>query len=474
MYAVAAGHPLTARTAVEALEAGGNAYDAAVAAAFVQPLAEPALTSLGGGGLMIVREPDGETRFFDFFASMPGLGAANGVSAEPVEVRVDYGGAVGVYYAGAASVAVPGLLRGLLEAHATRGRLPLGRLISPATRAAREGVPLSELQAYLFTLIEPILTLTPEARIIFAPEGRLLRAGEPLKNPDYAGFLQRLPTEGADAFYAGETARELAEYLRERGGLVTEEDLAALRPLEDPVASRPLPGAGARLGFSPGPSRGGRAVADLLEAYLSGPHDGGDEAQHYLALALAMRRVAEGPGLRRGTTHLSIRDGEGRLLALTVTNGEGSGLMAPGTGVMLNNMLGEDDVLPPGRPRPAPGERLVSMMAPVILETSKDACALGSGGSRRIRTAVFQVAAHLLRGWSLEGAVRAPRVHYESGVLEAEPGLRPETLAALASEFELNVWSRPDFYFGGVHAVCQRSAAAGDPRRDGSAITKND
>jgi gamma-glutamyltranspeptidase/glutathione hydrolase len=331
-------------------------------------------------------------------------------------------------------------------------------------------VPLSGLQAYLFTLIEPILTLTPEARAIFAPEGRLLQASEPLKNPDYAGFLKRLPNEGADAFYAGKTARRLAEYLQERGGLVTEEDLAALRPLEDPAASRQLPGAGASLGFSPGPSRGGRAVADLLEAYFSEAQTNEGEAQHYLALARAMRRVAEGLGLRRGTTHLSIRDGEGRLLAMTVTNGEGSGLVAPGTGILLNNMLGEDDVLPPDRPPPPAGARLVSMMAPVILQTGSDAYALGSGGSRRIRTAVFQVAAHLLRGWNLDSAVRAPRVHYESGVLETEPGLRPETLAALASEFELNVWNRPDFYFGGVHAV-GGGEASGDPRREGASIT---
>ncbi len=470
MYAVAAGHPLTARTAADALEDGGNAYDAAVAAAFVQPLAEPVLATLGGGGLMIVREPDGKVLFHDFFARMPGLGAHSKPAGKTTEVRVDYGGAVGVYHAGAASVATPVLLRGLLQAHAQRGLLPLERLTGPAVDAAARGVPLSRLQAYLFTLIEPILTLTPEARALFAPAGRLLREGEPLKNPDYADFLKRLPVKGAAAFYGGKNAEMLAAYLQERGGLLTAADLAAARPLQSEAARAGA--GGATLRFSPGPSRGGESVADLLGAYSSEPHAGEDEARHYLGLARAMRRVAEGAGHRRGTTHLSIRDREGRLLAMTVTGGEGSGLVAPGTGIFLNNILGEDDVLPPGAPRPAPGEPLVSMMAPALLEAGGDVYALGSGGSRRIRTAIFQVAAHLIAGFAgLREAVTAPRIHYENGRLEVEPGLDDATLNLLGSEFELNPWPRKDFYFGGVHAVSLSGLVAGDPRREGSGIS---
>ena len=466
MYAVAAGHSLTAQTAAEVLENGGNAYDAAVAAAFVQPLAEPVLASLGGGGLLITREPDGQTTFYDFFAAMPGRGGAPGAAGETVEVRVDYGGAVGVYHAGAASVAVPGLLRGLLALHAARGKLPLARLVAPAVHAARTGVPLSPLQAYLFTLIEPILTLTPEARALFAPQGRLLSAGDPLQNPDYAAFLERLPREGADALYAGATAARLVAYLQERGGRLTADDLAGFQTLEAPA--RVFEQSPAALHFSPGPSLGGVAVAELLAAYLEEPHRHENEPRHYLGLAHAMQHVAESQGHRRGTTHLSVRDGEGRLLAMTVTNGEGSGLVAPGTGIFLNNILGEDDVVPAGRPLPRPGTRLVSMMAPVLLETGEDVYALGSGGSRRIRTAVFQVAAHLLTGFAdLPGAVRAPRVHYENGRLEAEPGLDPSTLQRLEREFELNLWPRKDFYFGGVHAVALNGQAAGDPRREG-------
>jgi len=469
MYAVAAGHPLTARTAAEALADGGNAYDAAVAAAFVQPVAEPVLASLGGGGLMIAREPDGACRGYDFFASMPGLGAQAG-GGKMLEVQVDYGGALGVYHAGAAAVAVPGLLRGLLDVHARHGRLPLERLVAPAARAARDGVPLSPLQAYLFTLLEPILTLTPEARALFAPAGRPLRAGEPLQNPDYAGFLMRLPAEGAGALYAGAAAENLARYLAGRGGLLTAEDLAAQRTLTAPAARAQWPAA--ELCFLPGPSRGGRAVADLLDAYLSEPHDKEDPVRHYLELARAMRRVAEGGGLKRGTTHLSVRDAEGRLLAMTVTNGEGSGLVAPGTGILLNNMLGEDDVLPPNGPRPAPGKRLVSMMAPVVFQTKGRAYALGSGGSKRIRSAVFQVAAHLQGGFAtLDQAVSAPRVHYEAGVLHLEPGLGTATVQALATRFHLNPWPRRDFYFGGVHAVSSAGEAAADPRREGSTRT---
>ena len=397
---------------------------------------------------------------------MPGLGLLNKPKTKTIEVRVDYGGTIGIYHAGAASVAVPGLLRGLLEVHAAHGKLPLAKLVSPAINAAHEGVLLSELQSYLFTLIDPILRLTPEARAIFAPKGRLLKAGEILKNPDYANFLERLPSEGSDAFYSGDTAHKLANYLQSGGGLLTEADLAAQQPVAGPAHSDRLNGA--FLHRSPGPSRGGAAVARLLQSYFEEPHMGENEAAHYLGLARAMHRVAEGPGLRRGTTHLSIRDGEGRLLAMTVTNGEGSGLVAPGTGILLNNMLGEDDVLPPDKPPPKPGARLVSMMAPVILQTESDAYALGSGGSRRIRTAVFQVAAHLLmQKWNLERAVTAPRVHYENGRLEVEPGLPEGALDTLASEFKVNLWPHQDFYFGGVHAAAVSGEAVGDPRRAG-------
>ena len=419
---------------------------------------------------MAVLEPDGRAHFFDFFANMPGLGLRGGRKARKVDVRVDYGGAVGVYRAGAASVAVPGLLRGLLEVHAAHGKLPLKRLVSPAIRAAREGVPLSRLQAYLFTLIEPILTLTPEARTLFAPKGRLLQAGELLKNPEYAGFLERLPDEGANAFYTGDTARALVDYLQSAGGLLTEADLAAQRPLAGPPRADRIESA--TLYRSPGPSRGGAAVARLLQGYFEEPHGGEGEAARYLGLARAMHREVEGPGLHRGTTHLSIRDAEGRLLAMTVTNGEGSGLVAPGTGILLNNMLGEDDVLPSHGPRPVPGERLVSMMAPVVFQTKGRAYALGSGGSKRIRSAVFQVAAHLQGGFAtLDRAVSAPRVHYEDGILHLEPGLDTATVQALATRFRLNPWPRRDFYFGGVHAVGSAGEAAADPRREGSTRT---
>ncbi len=469
MYAVAAGHELTARTAARVLAEGGNAYDAAVAAAFIQPLAEPVLAGMGGGGLMIVREPAGKSRFYDFFTNMPGLGLRRVGRARTVEVQVDYGGATGVYHAGAASVAVPGTLQGLLGVHAAHGVMPLGRLVEPAIAAARKGEPVSGLRAYLFTLIEPILTLTPEARGIFAPEGRLLRAGELLRNVDYAGFLERLPGEGANAFYSGSTARELVDYLQTGGGLLTEADLASQQLIAGPPREDGLDGFA--LCRASGPSRGGAAVARLLQSYFEEPHNSENEAQHYLGVARAMRRVAEGPGLRRGTTHLSIRDTEGRLLAMTVTNGEGSGLVAPGTGIFLNNMLGEDDVLPPDRLPPEAGTRLVSMMAPVVLETGTDAYALGSGGSKRIRTAVFQVAAHLLiQRWSLERSVGASRIHYEDQRLEIEPGLGPDALGMLAGEFAVNQWPRKDFYFGGVHAVSLSGLAVGDLRRDGYAV----
>jgi gamma-glutamyltranspeptidase/glutathione hydrolase len=180
-------------------------------------------------------------------------------------------------------------------------------------------------------------------------------------------------------------------------------------------------------------------------------------------------------GATKGTTHVSVADADGNVASMTTSNGEGSGDVIPGTGVLLNNMLGEDDLHPDGFHAATPGARVASMMAPsLVLDADGDVrLALGSGGSKRIRTAIAHVIAAFVDHGAdvdLQEAVDSPRLHWDGEVVHAEPGLEADVLAALRARWPLNEWPARNLYFGGVHAVAPGRAAAGDPRRSG--VTK--
>jgi len=177
------------------------------------------------------------------------------------------------------------------------------------------------------------------------------------------------------------------------------------------------------------------------------------------------------PAFGRGTTHVSVADGEGNVASMTCSNGEGSGYFAPGTGVMLNNMMGEDDLHPEGFHAAEPGQRVVSMMSPSLLLDRDGAVALvlGSGGSKRIRTAITQVLTQVVEfGRDLEAAVHAPRLHWDGEALQVEPGFTAEALAPLRARWRVNVWRERSVYFGGVHCVVPGRMGVGDPRRGGA------
>jgi len=268
------------------------------------------------------------------------------------------------------------------------------------------------------------------------------------------------------------------------GGLVTEADLAAYEVVErDPLEVR---WGRHRLLTNPPPALGGELVALgllLLEEEPAWPAPPGGEA-HARAVIDAMvaaddvrARGATTAELARrrstgGTTHVSVSDAEGNVASMTTSNGEGSGWLIPGTGVMANNMLGEDDLHPGGFHASPPGERVASMMAPslVVDEDGTVRLVVGSGGSKRIRTALLQVIAAVVdQGRSLEDAVTAPRLHWDGIEVHAEPGWDRAVLEAAAGTRPLRRWDHPDLYFGGVHAVRPGVEAVGDPRRGGSA-----
>lgn len=484
--AVASGHPDTTGAAVEVLQAGGNAVDAALAAAFASAVTEPVLTSLAGGGFLTDCPHDGDPETWDFFVDVPGRGRSGGIDGIDLgTITVHFGGSNQDFGIGAGSVATPGCLFGYVEAHAARGRVPLEVVLEPAIRLAREGVVLNDAQAFLMAILEPILTATPESGALYAPRGRPFREGETFRNPDLADFLAEVPRGIVEDLKRGALGRRALEALG-TGALLTAEDLAGYRPHRR-VPTR-VRYHGADLFLNPPPSWGGELLA-LSLAILEACHTEGGawgSTGHLRQLAEVLREVdrqreaqeaSPEEGARRvlrvsgGTTHVSVVDAEGNLASLTTSNGQGCGHLLPGTGIMWNNMLGEDDLLPGGLGSVVAGDRVGSMMCPGIARSDDgQTLAFGSGGSKRIRTALLQVLASVLgHGRSLEEAIDAPRIHWDGELLQVEPGWDGTVLATLASAMPVNVWDQRNVYFGGVHAVTNRGHAAGDPRRSGHA-----
>lgn len=492
---VASGHPRVTEAACAILRAGGNAFDAVVAAGFASAVTEPALTSLGGGGFLLARTAQGRAVLFDFFVNTPGHGLRAGeLQPHFLPITVRFPSCEQIFNVGLGSAAVPGVLRGYLHIHRRLGRLPLTEVLAPAIHLARAGVTINSAQAYFLELLVPVMTLTGMGRALFQPEGRYLREGDLFRNPELAAFLETLPGEGERAFYEGELAQQIDQDMREGDGLLTAADLAAYQVIE----REPLPAdyRGFRLLTNPPPSFGGSLIAlslRLLEAREAGELGFGSPA--HLALLTAVmqeveRRRTEGylspadlgqPGLSEslervrqvsgGTTHVSICDAEGNAASMTTSNGEGSGYFVPNTGIMLNNMMGEDDLHPEGFHVSPPGVRVASMMAPsLLLEGDQLRLALGSGGSKRIRTALLQVISNSVDfGMSLRQAVEAPRLHWDGEQAQIEPGFSATALAALGERWPLNQWPIQDVYFGGVHAATPDGEGAGDPRRGGHA-----
>jgi gamma-glutamyltranspeptidase / glutathione hydrolase len=453
--ALAAGHPLTAEAGADVLRAGGNAVDACIAAAAVSWICESPLTGLGGGGFLVVHEArTGHTRLLDFFVAVPELAAA---SDELDALVVDFGDTQQVFYTGPSSVAVPGTGLGLWEAHARWGSMPWAELFGQAVRLAREGVVLNDAQAYLHRILDLLLRYSPEGDALYGP-GRALGVGERFAMPELADTLERLATEGPEFLYRGDVAARLAAHVP-----ITLEDLARYEVIErEPLAVRYR---GGELRTNPPPSSGGRLLAVGLEAL-------GDAAAAPFAIARAMEaqeaaRYAEDAG---GTTHISAVDGDGNAASLSCSLGSSSGIVVPGTGIHLNNMLGESHLTVGDRP----GERMRSLMTPsVLLREGRPRLVVGSAGSTRLHGAILQIVANVVaRGLEVEEAVEAPRIHVEDGVAHCEdPAVADELEKA---GYAVVRWRDRNLFFGGVSAVEIRDdgslAAAGDPRRGGGAV----
>ncbi|MGH2837399.1 MAG: gamma-glutamyltransferase, partial [Thermoleophilaceae bacterium] len=413
---VAAGHPLTAQAGADVLRKGGNALDAAIAAMLMSWVAESPLTGPGAGGFMLLHTSSGESHLFDFFVAAPGKDAP-GPPGELVPINVRFTeDAIQEFHIGPASNGVYGNPLGIAVTSKKFGSMPLADLAAPAARAARDGIEVTPVMRQFFEVLEPILTHTEEARAIYAPDGSLLDVGETIRMPYVGDLIERLGAEGPAFLYEGDVARTASQWVVERGGTLTERDLAEYRVVErEPASARYH---GREILTNPPPSSGGILIAyslDLMERldppaehrlrtlvrvmdrtnkertrdFSRGLHSEG-YLERFLAqeaLESAAREVGNPLG---NTTHLSVMDTNGASVSVTCSNGSCSGVIVPGTGLHLNNMLGEEDLNPEGH-RHEPGARVPSMMAPtLVLHDGHPELAVGSAGSNRIRSAILQ------------------------------------------------------------------------------------
>lgn len=508
--AVACGHPATAAAAEEILRDGGNAFDAVLAAFAAATVAETVLSSLGGGGFMLAQPAGGEGCLYDFFVDTP-LAAKPESELDFFPVHADFGPARQEFHIGLGACATPGGVKGLFAIHRDLASLPMARILEPAIALARAGSPVRAMDAFLFSVVAPILLARPGVRDLHCgADGALLQAGAAMRQPALADSLEALASEGEALFYQGELAQRLVAVCAERGGHLTAADLANYRVMKRRPLARDY--RGTRILTNPPPSAGGILIAfalDLLDPYevgrmpaagaaqlLGRVQDLTNKARRAVRLEEALGEADEAaaaarlfdPGLledyrrevlahapaTRGTTHISVIDAAGNMAAMSLSNGEGCGEFLPGSGIILNNMLGEEDLTPAGFHNWPGGARMSSMMAPTLaIKPDGHTAALGSGGSNRIRSAILQVLLRLIdHGDAAETAVAAPRLHVERGQANMEQGLPEGTAEGLAAQgLTIKDWPYGNLFFGGVHSVTLapdgRLAAAGDPRRGG-------
>lgn len=501
--AVATANPDAARAAARILEAGGNAVDAAVAAAFAMGVVEPLDNGLGGSGFALVHcAHERRTVALDFLGTAP-----RSARFELQPAFTDFMTGYHIKVAeranelGHRAVAVPGAVRGLAKLLQAYGSLPFAEVIAPAVDLAERGFRVDRYLAERLSSTREYLARFPEAgRIFLDAEGAPWSAGTTLRLPDLARSLRRLQAAGPEDLYTGELARALIAEMERGGGFMTAADLADYRPVvRTPVTGR---WRGLEVATMPPPSTGGYVLAGLSRLAAGRPDD------LYQALAEAMREMfalraaslgdpafepvdlaplgidsatlrLHDPSLREPpqTTALATLDRAGNAVSITYSNMNHSGVVVPGTGIVLNNQLLLFNPWP-GTPNSlAGGKRPVSSMMPtLVLREGRPVVALGASGSTRIPTSLMQVLYHLcVRGLPVDQAVAVPRLHAEGELITADAEL--EAVAGrVANRLGVGLELLPgrDSKLGVVQCIsrldAERPTAVGDPRAQGAGL----
>jgi len=470
--AAATGHRLTTQAALEIIDAGGNAFDGAIAAAFMACICEPVLASPGGGGFAMIHTGNNKsnnTTLLDFFAQTPQN--KNNEPLDFLEIEADFGTSTQVFHIGQASSATPGFLPGLITLHEKFATMPMEQLIAPARNAALTGVTITPFQAYLSSVVAPILMHSQQSRAVFAPTGKLHQAGDIFKNRALAEFLDQFSASGISAFPKTSILQD-----QEKGGHLQLSDFDDYQVLERQPLTLEI--AQSRLHFNPKPAAGGILIALALKQLIGFDSIHIAQALDFVDNFRSSSPGETGPPAHRGTTQISIIDANRNACSLTLSNGEGNGYMIDGCGFMLNNMLGEADINPGGKLGWPQNTRMSSMMCPTIVERKNGSLlALGSGGSNRIRSAIFQVLVNLLqRDLGIEESIIAARMHVENHHLDFETPTNNAIANQLKSAFrDHRQWPEKNMFFGGCHIASINTDnmfdGFGDPRRHGNFAT---
>jgi gamma-glutamyltranspeptidase/glutathione hydrolase len=504
---VAAGDKNSAQAGADILKQGGNAYDAAIAVMLAAPICEPLFTSLGGGGFLLGLEKGKKPELYDFFVEVPKKRIDE---PEFYPIYVDFGAAIQEFHIGAGSVAIPGLVEGISQVYKDKCTLPMSEIIKPAVKYAREGIYLSKMQASFIALLNPIFTSTKSSMNIYGmpnsdDPNKLINEDVLFKNPNYADFLEEFAHEGSRLFYEGHVASEIEKISKEHDGLILKEDLKNYKCIKrEPIDFNYK---GYEIITNPPPSGGGILIAFTLKLlenydlkdfrsleYVKGMiesfkttsdfrkehvdeflHD--DKLKEILSNDRLIKNycttMSSRLNLWGNTTHLSVIDEEGNAVSVTTTNGEGCGHVIQSSGIMLNNMMGEEDLNPHGWFAWDEGVRLPSMMAPTaVLKDGHPRLILGSAGSNRIRSAITQTMINNLEyGMNLHDSINSPRIHFEKGSVCMEPDCTHFIRDELKKHYELQYFDDLNLFFGGVQAVDGDLNGGCDSRR-GAAVIK--
>ena len=497
--AVATTSQLAADAAREVADVGGNAVDCALAAALLTINTEPGVCALGGSAFITIWSAGKDPITVDGNVAVPGKGLSNSERNHgAVEVSLDYGGGI-TTLVGPGSVSVPGTLAAMEDAWKNYGRAPWRAIFEPTIRACREGFGLSSACRYYLGYSGDLIFGRSEDghQALHREDGSLLDTGETVIIPHLADSLDAIANDGPRIFYEGEIAQAIADHCREGGGMLTLEDLSSYRAIERAPLITKI--GDWQLASNPPPAVGGsvlaamllacadlktdhwnseslfqliesqRACLDFRQRNLDLAEDVGAESARLVEAARSGRLLSRWTSA--STVHTSVVDDSGNGCAITASSGYGSGEMPAGTGLWLNNCLGEIELNRRGLDAGPPGARLPSNMTPSVARRGDAVLAVGSPGADRITTAMQQFLINFLQfGMSLADAIAHPRVHVDTSgdivQLKAEPGLD-------LPEVDLPVTVFPDLlmYFGGVGAAVfgkkNGFGVAADPRREG-------
>jgi gamma-glutamyltranspeptidase/glutathione hydrolase len=502
--AVASSSQLAAEAAEEIAALGGNAVDCAIAASMLTMNTEPGVCALAGGAYVTVWKPGTNPVTLDGNVAVPGCGVDPSRRGAAVDaVTLEYGGGI-TTLAGSGAVGVPGSLAAVEAAWRRFGSARWPDIFAPSIRAARDGFPLpTACHYYLGYSGKPIFGRSRDGFAALHEDGSLRNAGSRIVVPHLADSLELIAREGAVAFYEGDLADAIASHVQAAGGLLSKDDLTSYVAVERQALRSDM--GGWTIATNPPPAVGGVILSAMLSAFakedfeewnaaavnrliqvqqacLNYRKDHLDLADDVAAIAaelLAITGKGQLPGrwASGSTVHTSAVDNTGLACAITASSGYGSGEMPGGTGLWLNNCLGELELNRRGLDAGPVGSRLPSNMAPSIARRKGQVMAVGSPGADRITTALHQFLVNALQfGDTLSEAVAKPRVHLDTS--GADDRLAAESGVNLpASDLPIKIYDELSMYFGGVGVASYDSdigfEVAADPRREGGICIYN-